>query len=84
MTLQAQSQPLPHMKKPKPASLKPKPKLYRVLLTASIGLAVIGLLAVGIGFFAQQASTLIIGMVLLTVAGALGILLLSMLFPGRR
>lgn len=72
------------MKKPKSASLKPKPKLYRVLLTASIGLAVIGLLAVGIGFFAQQASTLIIGMVLLTVAGALGMLLLSMLFPGRR
>lgn len=71
-------------KKTPPPQLKPKPKLFRVLLTASIGLAVIGMVAICIGLFASQASTLIIGFVLVTVAMVLGLVFANLLFPRKR
>jgi hypothetical protein len=62
---------------------KPAPRGLKILLTATIGTMVIGLLGIVLGFARNQTSTLAIGVVMLTVSGLLGLFVLNLMFPRR-
>lgn len=66
-----------------PPPQKPAPKGLKVLLTAAFGTAVIGIIAICIALAKNQSSTLMMGMALLGVAAALGVVLLNVMFPRK-